>query len=313
MDRHRSVEEKRVSLIFRTRLVLSTFNIVQLINNPNDGEDLMKGKIVLITGATSGLGKETARALARLGATIVMTTRDTQKGEQTKQELIESTQNKNIDVMFCDLSSFVSIRTFCAEFLQKYHALHVLVNNAGVSNFHRKVSKDGTEETFAVNYLAPFLMTNLLLERLRQSAPSRIVNVVSGFHSGTIRFDDLEFTKDYSVFKVYGHSKVTLILFTRLLARKLEGTGVLVNCANPGMSRTNLGRDAGAVSRMFFKIFGKNPAKGAQTMIYLASAPDLTTSGEYFEKKKEMKINPETYDMDVANKLWDISKTYVGL
>ena len=273
----------------------------------------MKGKIVLITGATSGLGKETARALARLGVTIVMTTRDIQKGEQTKQELIASTQNKNIDVMFCDLSSFVSIRKFCAEFLQKYHALHVLVNNAGVSNFHRRVSKDGIEETFAVNYLAPFLMTNLLLERLKQSAPSRIVNVASGFNSGTIQFDDLEFTKGYSAFKVYGHSKIALILFTRLLASKLEGTGVLVNCVNPGMSRTNLGRDAGAVSRMFFKIFGKSPVKGAQTMVYLASAPDLTVSGEYFEKKQVMRLTPGTYDMDVANKLWDVSTKYVGL
>jgi retinol dehydrogenase-12 len=273
----------------------------------------MKGKIVLITGATSGLGKETAWALAHLGATIVMTTRDQQKGEQTKQELIASTQNKDINVMFCDLSSFVSIRKFCTEFLEKYNALHVLINDAGVSNFHRKLSKDGIEETFAVNYLAPFLMTNLLLERLQQSAPSRIVNVVSGFNSGKIQFDDLEFTKNYSAFKVYGHSKVALILFTRLLARKLEGTGVLVNCANPGMSRTNLGRDAGAVSRMFFKIFGKSPVKGAQTMVYLASAPDLTISGEYFEKKQVMRLNPATYDIDVANKLWDVSVKYVGL
>ena len=273
----------------------------------------MKDKIVLITGATSGLGKETALALARLGATIVMTTRDQQKGEQTRQELIASTQNKAIDVMSCDLASFVSIRQFCAEFLEKYKELHVLVNNAGISNFHRKLSKDGIEETFAVNYLAPFLMTNLLLERIKESAPSRIVNIVSGFHSGTVQFDDLEFTKNYSGFKVYGHSKIALILFTRLLAQKLEGSGVIVNCANPGMSRTNIGQDAGAVMRMFFKILAKNPARGAQTAVYLASDPDLTISGEYFEKKQVMKINPETYDMDAANKLWDISKKYVGL
>jgi NAD(P)-dependent dehydrogenase (short-subunit alcohol dehydrogenase family) len=273
----------------------------------------MKGKIVLITGATSGLGKETARALARLGATIVMTTRDRQKGEQTKQELIASTQNKNIEVLSCDLASFVSIRSFCAEFLKKYNTLHVLINNAGISNFRRKVSKDGIEETFAVNYLAPFLMTNLLLERLKQSAPSRVVNVVSGFHSGTIHFDDLEFTKNYSGFKVYGHSKVALILFTRLLAEKLEGTGITVNCVNPRMTKTNLGRDAGAVSRMFFRLMGQQPAKGAETAVYLASSPDLTISGEYFEKKQVKQINPETYDMDAANKLWDISKTYVGL
>jgi retinol dehydrogenase-12 len=273
----------------------------------------MKGKIVLITGATSGLGKETARALARLGATIVMTARDQRKGEEVKRELVASTQNENIDVMACDLASFVSIRTFCAGFLQKYKALHVLINNAGISNFHRKLSKDGVEETFAVNYLAPFLMTNLLLEQIKESAPSRIVNVVSGFHQGPIRFDDLEFAKEYSVFKVYGHSKVALILLTRLLAQKLEGTGVLVNCANPGMSRTNLGRDAGAVSRLFFKIFGKSSVKGAQTMVFLASDPSLTMTGEYFEKCQVVKINPETYDMDIANKLWDASLKYVGL
>jgi NAD(P)-dependent dehydrogenase (short-subunit alcohol dehydrogenase family) len=273
----------------------------------------MKDKIVLITGATSGLGKETAQALARLGATVVMTTRDIQRGEQTKQELIASTENKNIDVLFCDLSSFVSIRKFCAEFLQKYNELHVLINNAGISNFKRRVSKDGIEETFAVNYLAPFLMTNLLLDRLKQSEPSRIVNVVSGLHSGTVHFDDLEFTKNYSAFKVYGHSKVALILFTRLLAKNLEGTGVIVNCVNPGMTKTNLGRDAGAVSRVFFRIMGKNPEKGAETAVYVASYPDLTISGEYFEKKQVLRINPETYDMDAANKLWDISKKYVGL
>jgi retinol dehydrogenase-14 len=273
----------------------------------------MKGKIVLITGATSGLGKETARALARLGATIVMTTRDVQRGEQAKQELIASTQNKNIDVLFCDLSSFVSIRKCCAEFLEKYDALHVIVNNAGIWDFHRRVSKDGIEETFAVNYLAPFLMTNLLLERLKQSAPSRIVNVASGLHSRAIQFDDLEFQKSFSGLKAYNQSKVAVILFTRLLAKKLEGTGVIVNCANPGMTRTNLGHDAGVASRLVFKIMGKPPERGAETAVYLASNPDLTISGEYFEKKQVAGINPETYDMDAANKLWDVSIKYVGL
>lgn len=273
----------------------------------------MKGKIVLITGATSGLGKETARALARLGATIVMTTRDMQRGELTKHELIASTQNKNINVLFCDLSSFVSIRKFCAEFLEKYDALHVLVNDAGIWDFHRRISKDGIEETFAVNYLAPFLMTNLLLERLKESAPSRIVNVTSGLHSGTIQFDDLEFKKSFSGLKAYNHSKLAVILFTRLLAKKLEGTGVIVNCANPQMTRTNLGKDAGVAPRLVFKIFGKPAVRGAETAVYLASSPDLTISGEFFEKKQVKQINPETYDMDAANKLWDVSKKYVGL
>jgi NAD(P)-dependent dehydrogenase (short-subunit alcohol dehydrogenase family) len=273
----------------------------------------MKGKIVLITGATSGLGKITARECAMLGATVVFTTRDTGKGEQTKHELIQATNNKNIDVLYCDLASFVSIRTCCSEFLEKYDHLDVLVNNAGVWDYHRRESKDGIENIFATNYLAPFLMTNLLLPVLEKSAPSRIINVTSGLHSGTIHFDDLESKKSFSGMKVYAHSKLALILFTRLLAKKLEGTGVTVNCVNPGMTKTELGRDAGVFSKMFFKLLGKTAEKGAETTIYLASSPEVNSiSGEYFEKKAIKQTNEETYDMDAANKLWDISKKYVG-
>jgi NAD(P)-dependent dehydrogenase (short-subunit alcohol dehydrogenase family) len=274
----------------------------------------MKGKIVLITGATSGIGKETAQGLAMLGATVVIITRDEQRGEQTRQELIQTTKNTNIDVLFCDLASFASIRDCCREFLKRYHALHVLINNAGIVDYHRRESKDEIENTFAVNYLAPFLMTNLLLEALKKSAPSRIINLTSGLHSGVIHFNDLEFKHGFSGMKVYGHSKLAIILFTRLLAEKLKGTGVTVNCVNPGMSATNLGRDAGWFSAKFFKLLAKEPSIGAQTPIYLASASEIkTTSGEYFEKKSVKKTNTETYDMDAAKKLWDISKKYVGL
>lgn len=274
----------------------------------------MKGKIVLITGATSGIGKETARALAQLGAKIVITTRDARSGEQTKQELIQSTKNDNIDVLFCDLSSFISIRECCNEFLKRYSSLHVLINNAGIVEYHRRESKDGIENTFAVNYLAPFLMTNLLLDMLKKSAPSRIINLTSGLHSGTIHFDDLGFNHGFSGMKVYGHSKLAIILFTRLLADQLKGTGVTVNCANPGMSATNLSRDAGWFSAKIFKLLAKEASIGAQTPIYLASSSEVETiSGEYFEKKAAKTTNKETYDMDAAKKLWEISKKYVGL
>ena len=274
----------------------------------------VKGKIVLITGATSGIGKETARGLATLGATVVITTRDIQRGKQTKQELILSTKNKNIDILYCDLASFASIRGCCTEFLKKYDALHVLINNAGIVDYHRRKSKDGIENTFATNYLAPFLMTNLLLDVLKKSAPARIINLTSGLHSGTIHFNDLEFSQDFSAMKVYGHSKLAIILFTRLLAEQLKGTGVIVNCVNPGMSATNLGRDAGWFSAGFFKLFGKEPSIGAQTPIYLASSSDIETiSGEYFEKKTVKQINKETYDLNAAKKLWEVSKKYVGL
>jgi len=274
----------------------------------------MNGKMVLITGATSGIGKETARGLAQLGATVIITTRDIQRGEQTKQELIQSTKNNNIDVLYCDLASFASIRGCCTEFLKKYDALHVLINNAGIVDYHRRESKDGIENTFATNFLAPFLMTNLLIDVLKKSAPARIINLTSGLYSGTIHFNDLEFKKDFSAMKVYGHSKLAIILFTRLLAERLKGTGVTANCVNPGMSATNLGRDAGWFSAKFFKIFGKEPSIGAQTPIYLASSSDVETiSGEYFEKKTVKIINKETYDLDAAKKLWDVSKKFVGL
>lgn len=273
----------------------------------------MKGKIVLITGATSGIGKETAKGVAMQGATVVFTARDAQRGEQTRQELIQQTKNPNIDVLFCDLASFASIRDCCNQFLKKYPALHVLINNAGIVDYHRRESKDGIENMFAVNYLAPFLMTNLLLDILKKSAPARIINLTSGLHSGTIHFDDIEFKKGFSGMKVYGHSKLAIILWTRFLAENLKGTDVTVNCVNPGMSTTNLGRDAGWISAKFFKLLGKKPSIAAETPIHLASASEVETiTGEYFENKSVKKINEETYDMVAARKLWEISKTYVG-
>ncbi len=273
----------------------------------------MKGKTVLITGATSGLGKETAKGIASLGATVVFTTRDTQRGEKIRQILIEETKNPHIEVLFCDLASFESIRKCSEEFLQKHDTVQVLINNAGVVDYHRRISKNGIENMFAVNYLAPFLLTNLLLETLKKSAPARIVNLTSGLHSGTIHFEDLQFNKGFSGMKVYAHSKLAIILWTRLLAEKLKGTGVTVNCVNPGMSRTNLGRDSGWFSRKIFQMLGKPPSIAAQSPIYLATSPAVEAiTGEYFEKNTIRKTKPETYDMDAAKKLWDISVKLIG-
>ena len=272
----------------------------------------MKNKIVLITGATSGIGKETALGLAKLGATIVFTTRDNLKGEKTKKELIATTNNKNIRMLKCDLASFESIRNCCKEFKSKYDKLHVLINNAGVWDFKRRESKDGIENIFATNYLAPFLMTNLLIDILKKSSPSHIINVTSGMHYGTINFDDIEFKQKFSGAKAYRQSKLGLILFTRFLAKKLEGTGVTVNCVHPGMNKTDLGRDAGGFSQMIFKLMGKNPEIGAETSIYLASSPDVENiTGEYFAKEKIKRSSKESYDMDLAKKLWDVSEKYL--
>jgi len=278
------------------------------------GENTLKNKIVLITGATSGIGKETALGLAKLGATIVFTTRDNLKGEKTKKELITATNNENIDMLKCDLASFESIKNCCKEFKSKYDSLHVLINNAGVWDFKRRESKDGIENIFATNFLAPFLMTNLLLDVLKKSSPSRIINVTSGMHYGTINFDDIEFKQNFSGAKAYRQSKLGLILFTRLLAKKLEGTGVTVNTVHPGMNKTDLGRDAGGFSKMIFKMMGKDPQRGAETSIYLASSSDVENiTGEYFAKKEIKKSSKESYDMDLAKKLWDVSKKYLKL
>jgi len=275
---------------------------------------MLNGKIVVITGATSGIGKETAIGLAKLGATIVITTRDDTRGKETKNEIIQKTSNKNIDLFHCDLASFESIRNFYTKFKTKYNQLHVLINNAGTWDYKRRESKDGIENIFATNYLAPFLMTNLLLEVIQKSKPARIINVSSGMHYGTINFEDIEFKHNFSGLKAYRQSKLAIILFTRLQAKKLEGTSVTVNCFNPGMSRTNLGRDAGTFSRTMFKMFGKEPKKGAETSIYLASSPEVENiTGEYFVKKKIKESSTESYDMDLAKKLWEISKKYVYL
>lgn len=274
----------------------------------------MKGKIVLITGATSGIGKETAIGLAKLGANIVFTARNLQNGEMTKDEIIKNSHNNKLDFIYCDLASFESIQSCCDEFKAGYDQLHVLINNAGIWNSKRRESKDGIEETFAVNYLAPFLMTNLLLDVLKKSRPSRIINVSSQAHKGTINFDDIEFKKSYSGWKTYSHSKLAIILFTKLLAKKLEGTGVTANCVHPGMVATNLGRDSNIISRTIFRWFGKDPEKGAETTIYLASSPEVENiTGEYFADKKIKQSSAESNDMAMAEKLWDVSAKYAHL
>jgi NAD(P)-dependent dehydrogenase (short-subunit alcohol dehydrogenase family) len=273
---------------------------------------ILKDKIVLITGATSGIGKETAIGLAKLGGTIVFTTRDMKKGESTKDEIIKASNNNKIYFIYCDLASFDSIRSCCDQFKAKYSRLQVLINNAGVWGSKRKVSKDGIESTFAENYLAPFLMTDLLLDVLKKGAPSRIINLTSGYHGGTINFDDIEFKGSFSGRKAYRQSKLAMILFTKLLAEKLKGTGVTVNCVNPGFTATNLARELNFIIRAFFRLLGKDPKKGAETSIYLASSPEVENiTGEYFVNKKIRQSSKESNDIEVAKKLWDLSVEYV--
>ena len=270
----------------------------------------MEGKICIITGANSGIGKATAIGLAKMNATIVMMCRSKERGEEAQKEIIELTGNKKMDLLLCDLSSQESIRKFVSEFKSKYQKLHVLINNAGVMLSKRGISVDGFEMNFAVNHLAPFLLTNLLLDALKKSAPSRIINVSSAAHRmAKIDFDDLQSEKrKYRLMKIYGASKLALMLFSYELSRKLEGTSVTVNTLHPGVVNTNLGQDQSSFSKGFAKLFFKKPEKGAETSIYLASSQEVEgITGKYFAKKQQKQSSEESYNEDYAKRLWELS------
>jgi len=250
----------------------------------------MEGKTCIITGANSGIGKVTAIELAKMNATLVLLCRDKERGESAQKEIIELTGNNNVELILCDLSSQKEIRDFVTEFKSKYQKLHILINNAGV--MLSKKSEDGFEMNFAVNHLAPFLLTNLLLEILKKSAPSRIINVGSAAHRmGKIDFEDLQSeNKKGRLMRLYGTSKLAMTLVSYELSRKLEGSNVTVNVLHPGLINTNLGRDRSSTSKGFAGKFFKSPEIGAETSIYLASSPEVEgITGKYFAKKMEKK------------------------
>ena len=272
----------------------------------------MKDKIVIITGANSGIGKAASLALANMGASVVMVARNKERGEAAKAEIIRESGNSAVDLLLADLSSLESVRQLANEFQKKYPKLHVLINNAGLFNQGRHVTTDGYENTFATNYLAAFLLTNLQLDLLKTSAPSRIINVSSvGHYNGHINFDDLNLERDYGGWKAYGQSKLALVLFTHELAKKLQGTGVTVNAVHPGTVATNIWTrpfgPAGFITALP-KLFMASPEKGAETIVYLASSSDAQSlSGEYLEKSKVKKSSEESYDEEIAQRLWDVS------
>jgi len=276
----------------------------------------MKGKFCMITGANSGIGKATAIGLAKLNATVIMVCRNKDNGEKAREEIINQTGNENVDLLFCDLSSLEQIRNLVDEFKRKYQNLDVLINNAGIMLKKRTLSFDGFEMNFAVHLLAPFLLTNLLLDIIKSSAPSRIINVASAAHKrAKIDFDDLESkNKKYSLFRVYGISKLAEILFTYELSRRLDGTGVTVNALHPGVVNTNLGRDQSKFSQGFARAFFKSPEKGAETSIYLASSPEVEgISGKYFVNKEPRRSAEDSYNEEYAKRLWNISVELTGL
>jgi NAD(P)-dependent dehydrogenase (short-subunit alcohol dehydrogenase family) len=279
----------------------------------------MNGKICLVTGATNGIGKATAQALAQMGATVVIVGRDAQKAAQVTEEVRAASDNQNVEWLLADLSSQQDIRRLATEFKSKYSQLHVLLNNAGGTFVKRQLSVDGIEMTFALNHLAYFLLTNLLLDTIKASAPARIINVSSGAHSGgKIEFDNLQGERSYSGMGPYGNSKLANILFTTELARRLEGTGVTVNALHPGLVSTGFGKNNPGILMTIMgaviPLIARSPEKGAATSIYLASSPEVQSiTGKYFVDCKVTRPAPQATDSAVARKLWDISAETVHL
>ena len=276
------------------------------------------GKVCIVTGASSGIGKVTAKELARMGAAVVLACRNPERAEAAREEIVKETGNNKVSVILVDLASLESVRSFAKEYQQKFSKLDVLVNNAGLYSSKRIVTVDGFELTFEVNHLAHFLLTDVLLPSLTVSMPSRIVNVTSeAQRSGHIDFEDLNGERKYSGWKAYPQSKLANVLFTYELARRLEGTGVTANCVHPGTVRTNFGRKSGGIMAVLVRIaapFMLSPEAGARTVIWLASAPEVGhITGRYFIRKAEAKSSRESYDVGVAQRLWNVSADLTGL
>ena len=279
----------------------------------------MNGKVCIVTGSNSGIGKETALALATMSATVVMAVRDRERGEKAKAGIIGQSKSQSVDMMICDVSSAASIQHFSQDFMAKYDRLDVLINNAGAMFSRREVTPEGFERALAVNYLGPFLLTHRLKALLISSAPSRVINLSSGLHKrGKIDLDDLQSERSFNGMKVYANAKLMVIMFTYELARRLEGTGVTVNVVEPGFAATNLGRNTGSLrSSIMFKMVRPiqiSAKKGAETSVYLASSEEVkNVTGKCFTKMRETTTAPTSYDQQLQKQLWNKTAELVGL
>ena len=279
----------------------------------------MKGKIVIVTGSNSGIGKETALALSKKGGIVVIAVRSKEKGEAACRDIIKDVPDASLDVMVCDLASRVSITEFVKEFTGKYSRLDVLINNAGAEFSRRGVTMDGFENSMGVNYLGPFLLSERLHPILRQSAPSRIINLSSGLHkSGHIDFSDLQSLRKYDSMKAYSTAKLMVLMWTYDLAKRLGGTGVTVNAVMPGFVATNLGKNSGSTmqSIMFSLVrpMQTTAKKGAETSIYLASSKEVEgITGKCFALSKAVETSVESYDLDKQEKLREATVKMLSL
>ncbi len=290
-----------------------------MIPSNSNTHQFLQGKVILITGATSGIGEVTAQALAGMGATLVFVGRNPGRSEATLDKIRQVSRNHKVEYILADLSVTAQVQNLADQFLQSYDRLDVLINNAGAEFFTRQISADGIEMTFALNHLSYFLLTNLLIETMKATAKhvgeARVVNVASDAHySGKMRFDDLMFERGYEPggFRAYAQSKLANVLFTFELSRRLEGSGVTANALHPGFVATNLGKNNGWLGRLAMGIahrFAISPLEGAKTSIFLASSPEVSgVTGEFFIKNKPAQANPDAYNLENAARLWRISE-----
>ncbi len=278
----------------------------------------MGGKVVLITGGTSGIGKAAATALAAMGAEVVVTGRSRERGEAAIEEIRRTSGNEGVSLALADLTVQAEVRRLAEEFGRSHDSLDVLINNAGAVFSEREETADGLERTLALNHLAPFLLTNLLLDLIEDSAPSRIITVSSEARRGAeIDFDDLQSERKYRGFPVYGKSKLANILFTFELAERLRGTGVTANCVHPGAVSTNFGMNNGGLMVLLFralKPFMRTPERGADTLIYLATSPEVEgVSGRYFGDRKVISSSEEPHNVSAQKRLWEASEELTNL
>ena len=279
----------------------------------------LQGKVCLITGATNGIGEEAAKQIALMGAEIVFIARSPAKAEELKQSLKSLTGRESTSII-ADLSSQEDVKRAASEFLSMNKPLNILLNNAGIMNTSRKETVDGLEEVFSVNHLAYYSFTLMLMNKLIESGPSRVVNVASGAHMFVkdMNFDDLQSEKEYKTMQVYGRSKLANILFTRELAERLEGKGVTVNCLHPGFVNTGIGSNnsptMGRILMTLARPFSRKTDRGAETSIYLCVSPEVENeTGEYFYDCKKEKISAAASDKENATKLWEVSSKLTGI
>ena len=279
----------------------------------------MQGKVALVTGGNSGIGLELCKGLASAGAHVVMVSRDPARGEAALEIVRQATGSDSLELMQCDLADFEDIHRFAAEFTAEHDRLHLLLNNAGAIIGERRLTVQGHEVTFGVNHLAPFLLTHLLLPTLKASAPSRVISTASeASRLGHIDFDDLDFEKrPYRQMRAYCDSKLANILFTRVLKRRLVGTGVAAHCFHPGPVRTRFGEESRSLIGLVIKLgrpFMISPKKGADTGVWLATSDlDDLEKGDYWARRRPLRGIKEARSREVAERLWDVSERLVGL